>query len=202
MGQYKNINNELMSRISAVNGLIRSNYITAPPESFAVTQPEKSIKQTKNSALLTVISTMLLTVTTFIRPDVSVIRLLITLGMFICSIFMFVFSLTMKRFRIDINGQNVTFKGRTYHCSEIDCLKRGTMNGLKFVSGGRDIITVSKAFDNCDELIKWARYNHIDIDDDGFDDSRKTQNIRILVIVTAIAVGVGMGLFLTFLNRR
>ena len=118
MGKFQNTNNELMARISAVNDLIKSNYITPPPERFALTQPEISIKQCRTSAFLSLLSCTMLAIGTLLSPRFSIFRLLLPVGLLVSSIISFISISTMKKFRIDVNGQEITVKGKTCHSSE------------------------------------------------------------------------------------
>ncbi|SFW41009.1 hypothetical protein [Ruminococcus flavefaciens] len=201
MGKFQNTNNELMARISAVNDLIKSNYITPPPERFALTQPEISIKQCRTSAFLSLLSCTMLAIGTLLSPRFSIFRLLLPVGLLVSSIISFISISTMKKFRIDVNGQEITVKGKTCHSSEIDCIKGTVMNSMKIVSGGKDIITFSKTLDNCGELIKWARCNHVEIHDDGANDPKKSQKARELIIALSILLGIVLGILFVFLSR-
>ena len=202
MGRIQNNNKELLARVSAVNDLIRSNYITPPPEQFAVTQPDMAIKQTMTSAVLSVVTDLLLIANAMLHVKFSTFRLIIPVCLFFCSIMMFAAVFSMKKFRMDVNGQSITIKGRTYSCGEIDCIKGSSMNGLTIVSGGKDIIKFSKALDNCDELIKWARCNHIRIDDDPDADPKKAQNIYMIIAVIVMILAVFIGLYLGLKGKR
>ena len=90
---------------------------------------------------------------------------------------------------------------RRLNCGEIDCIKGSAMNGLKIVSAGRDIVKFSKALDNCGELIKWARCNHIKIDDDPDADPKKAQNIYMITAVIVMILAVFIGLYLGLKGR-
>lgn len=196
-------NRALYDKIAYVNYLIGSFDGSVPQYSFQLKNSAEAIKVNRRcgwSALVCGIS--MLGMKLFRWDLFSVSGIILAALCFICAIFSFIYSACMEKAVIaEVDGDNITIKGRTYNCGEIDCIKGTVMNGLKIVSAGRDIVKFSKTLDNCGELIKWARCNHIKIDDDPDADPKKAQNIYMITAVIVMILAVFIGLYLGLKGR-
>lgn len=63
----------------------------------------------------------------------------------------------------EVNEDIITVKGKEYHVSDIQEICIGKNNSVRLIGQDRLIVKLSKGYDNCDELICWARYYHVTI---------------------------------------
>lgn len=120
----------------------------------------------------------------------------------LCAIFSFINAWSMeKKVIARVDGDSITVKGKSYSYTEINEIKKASLNNLKLMSNGSGILCVNKSCDGCGDLIRWAKQHSIQINDDSdasAENVGKKQNALTAVIVL---VCIAVAFLIVFLRR-
>lgn len=196
-------NKKLFDRISSVNSIIASNDTAEPPLQFSLKHAKENIKNSDTTCYFLVVCTAPLIMRTLSGAQGSSAFRLIVLGTAILLIILNMINTTVMKKKIlaEVNGDSITINRKTYHHSEISEIRKAALNNLKIVSEGNTVVTVNKSCDGCAELIQWAKYYGIRINDDGKKSSGPVQNRQYVLIAVWVGVAIAAALIIFFLKK-
>ena len=199
-----NNNKALYDKIAYVNYLISSSDVSMPPYSFQLRNSAEAIKINRQcgwSALACGIS--VLGMKLFRWDFFSVSGIILAALCFICAIFSFIYSACMEKAVIaEADGDNITIKGRTYNCGEIEGISKYTFNNLRLMSGGRCILTLNKSCDGCGDLIRWAKQYNIPINDDSSENADNLKKKQAILVIFILVISFAAALIIFFLKMK
>ena len=87
---------------------------------------------------------------------------------------------------VHVTGQELRINGRGYFASDIERIScKGVF--VKVLSGGKSVLSLRKTDTGCDELIRWAKFYDIAIDNVSEAPSRLTRALLIVGAVLGVA---------------
>ena len=187
---------KIFEKIARVNSVINGFYAGEPPHSFVIKHSEDDVKQTRQSAYLMILCAVPMLLRGILRSSSYLHNggLVLAVVTIVLSAVCLITASNMETKPIAvIEGDYITIKGRQYHHSEISELKKGSVNCLMIMSSGRRIASVGKSWDGCIELVQWAQYRGIAINDDGGTNAEELQKkqtnlVAVIVVVCLVAV--------------
>lgn len=187
---------KIFERIVRVNSVINGCYAGEPPYSFAVKHSADDMKQTRQSAYLMMVCAVPMMLRGIIRSSfhMRMAGIVLAIIAIVTGIISLIAASNMEKKSVAVvEGDYITIKGRPYHHSEISELKKGSLNCLLIMSEGKKIASVGKSWDGCLELVQWAQYRGIAINDDSsvnVEELQKKQGTLVAVVVLGCLVVV------------
>ncbi len=109
-------------------------------------------------------------------------------------LFTIFFFVSLSRKKIQVKGSEMTFRKKTYHCSDITSAKMEILNNIVIYTGNRKkLLRFSLGeFDNSEKLAAWLERCNIPIERD----EKKLSSNETVFKIFMIFAGIGLGLAL------
>ena len=180
-------------KVSVVDRIIEMTSPESPKRQFSIDTPK--LGRDSNKLYLHAAATGLVTdaVVYFIRRKTTGDNgsLEIVIGI-ICLVFcvVAVFWDSLNDNTARVIGEELKIGQKSYFTCDIECIKCQNSE-VKVISGGKPILKLTKSHEGCDELIKWARFYEIPVDNTYTLPTLKVRFLGTFIVFAFLALFAG-----------
>ena len=156
------------SNIAAANEVLNASFVERPMSMF-VLRPARDEAIGMLFSVIAAFSLLIIRFGWYIialfrdRPKQSSISVAIEIVLILSGLLFIVAVSFLFKTVAEVKDDVIMVKGKEYHVSDIQEICIGKNNSVKLISEDQIIVKLSKRYDNCDELICWAKYYHLTI---------------------------------------